>query len=185
MTYLETYEQSVAQLRGCTIRAVRYLDVPTNDGTSPWESASFDVLHGGIELDTDRPGTVALIWDGRNPDYGIAVTHHSVVEAFTTELTVWDVTATSRWASYLGVPITDTTVTWIYPQFRPDQVPATPLTIELTFANNTRMYIVYGGYQEGDQHGTVADALTVVFDDEVARKRHIGRYMPVEYRYRP
>ncbi len=185
MTYVDAYEHAIAQLRGCTILAVRYLEFPSDDDTPTWNLPSFDVLHCGLELDTDQGSMFAFTWDARDPDYGIAVTHQSVAEAFTTELTMWDVTATSRWASYIGVPITHTTVTWAYPQFLSHQVPATPLTIELTFAHDARVSIVYGGYQEFDRHGTIADALTIVFDDEVARTRNIGRYMPVEYHYRP
>ena len=185
MTYIVTYEHQVVQLCGCTIRAVRYLDFPTDDGTPTWNSASFDVLHCGIELETDQRGMFAFTWDGRNPDFGIAVSHQPIANEFTTPLTVWDVTRTRRWAASIGIPITNTTVTWIYPQMIPDRVPATPLTIQLMFANGSHVYIAYGGYQEHDEHGTIADALTLVFDNEVARRRNIGPYMPRQFQYRP
>lgn len=123
-------------LAGSRITAVRYYDIDYDRETvapgtvgprhmvddadshdSPWCSTSCHSIDFGLEIDTDRSGTLSIAWDppGHYPNLqadgtieGISIEAERLVGSAIredAEVAVWDVTVRTGWAAHVGATI--------------------------------------------------------------------------------
>lgn len=167
------FEQGVRAIIGERIERVRYFDFQDIQ----WNYyPDFDAPPMGLELEMVSGRFFYATWDSTFDQFGILLKEGRMVGNIIRDAEDWaiiDVTDTSRWAAVLR----DTTIeirTFWWPAI---YSPIVPGDIELTFASGQRIYV---GAREPVNEGKgllgTLDHVSVIFDDEMARRYEVGPY---------
>jgi hypothetical protein len=169
------FEQQARRLCGERIVRVRYSEIDYGDGKPGWRHHFGDVLDFGLELETSTGRIFHVIWDGRFFAYGLSLQEGDLAK-HVTSAAVWDVTEESRWAQVINQAVRDVAVYWS--EVETDaSVTCYPQDIALIFESGARVILSASQYLEDtDQPFGMSDEVTVIFDEENAKRYRVGNY---------
>lgn len=163
------FEQRLNRLVGRRVRAVYYFELPYPEGPQ-WarESATFDSLDFGLELDLDDGCKVSITWGHEFTNYNVSILDGPLEWAEGAPVPAWD--ARDRWRSLglLDAPITSAHATWM-PRMRPEGGDY-PQDIRLAFEGDTVVVISAFESRGADFKLPMMDHITVFFDEAEANR---------------
>jgi hypothetical protein len=169
------------RLCGLELEAVRYINLdyarferPIHDGPRAitearewekptWQWQSFDSVDYGVELLTDCSRVFSVAWDPPGPlQQGIGLREVPLLGTAISEDTnvaVWDVTQQSRWAAFVGTPISDVELDY-EPWKQPEGFWCRRITLRF---GGARVEMILGDKGPGEELGPSADSVAVLF----------------------
>jgi hypothetical protein len=174
----QDYEAEVAMLAGHRLAGVRYFELQYEGGYSGWRSVPEvgDSLHLGVDLVMADGSVFGLTWGAQFHHHDVMLVPHSLREELAqfTEVSVSD---EPQWRPYIGKVLSRVEVFWSWVEIIGEGRIHFPQDVALCFDSLPTIYVTASEYMpEKDELFPMADELTVVFSDEVARKHRIGPY---------
>lgn len=178
-------EQAVFQLLGKEIRQIKYIESPPLDDLIGWaqHKEKFHGVQQGIQF--TYPGVSGmqeafLHWNGDFFQYGLHFGEQPWTD-FVVNGAVWEVTAQKPWSRFLPAIITDISIYWHKTGAENPSLgwprPLYPRDIELTFANQFKLYFSAANYDPETQSvGFGAHNVIVAWTDGFADEHRIGSF---------
>lgn len=185
------YEQRTEELLGSVLNEVLYFEIDyplTNGETSPrtyWNlDPRYDSLDFGLLLRTRNSGSHWIGWGSSFFQYGVEIEPHSPFDS--SSMRSWNVTLNSRWRPLVGMEIVGVKTYWSWVEvnsssssisegFAPGVTRVRyPQDLGITFNNGHNIYISACEIQEDDSPMGMADNITVIFDEVIAKHYKVG-----------
>lgn len=178
-------EQVIFQLLGKEIRQVKYIESPPLDDLIGWaqHKEKFHAVQQGIQL--TYPGLSGmqesfLHWNGNFFQYGLSF-GEKPWQDFVVNGAAWDVTAQKPWSKFLPATITGVSIFWHSTGAMDPPLgwprPLYPRDLELTFANQFKLYFSAAHYdQEKNGLDFAAHNVIVAWTDGYAEENKLGSF---------
>ena len=179
------FEQSFFQLLGKEVKNVKYIESPPLDDLIGWaqHKEKFHPVQQGVQFTyTTMSGSkdAFLNWSGTFNQYGLAFAEQPWTD-FVINGAVWDVSGQKPWSRFLPGTVTEATIFWYPTGAKEPQLgwprALYPRDIELTFANQYRMYFSASRFDVDTDLITFAEHnVLVVWTAEFAEKNRLCSY---------
>ncbi len=172
------FEARLRQLNNRQIEAVRYCEIDYETEIPLWnDRAEHDSLDFGLALELDNGDRFFIQWGWLFTQYCLALEPSGHWDCHR----VWDVSQASRWSTLLRTEVIDTQLFWYETgQDDPDDHSHFPQDIGITFANGNQVYVSALEIREGNRALGSMDHITVIFDQETAKKYCVGPWRDFE-----
>jgi len=172
---IENYDNKLKILIGKTISKVRYFEI--NDGEPAWDKIEFHSIDYGVELITSDNQSFYFIWDKQFTAYDLKFQIGSIRTEFSKEddsAFEFNVSDNEKWIELIGQKIIGIKSNWSF--FRSSRMKKKnfyPQDVEIKFANKNSIYISAMEISR-EKTMTMKDHITLVFDENTAKKYNIG-----------
>jgi len=174
-TIKSDFEKICSDVISGSIIGVNYVNISGMTDFNLFSDSSFDSVDFGVELEMIDGSLLSISWGTEFVQYGISLRKYRLNEVFNNVSTL-DVGRRSRWSTLLSVPIRHISIYW-HVLISNGISKEYPQDLEIAFDSNKTVWIGARVYiPKEDALLPFSDEITIIFDDEIAQKYHMGKY---------
>lgn len=178
----QDFHSLARRLCGQKIVEVYYVAIDYEDGIPYWDVRDAHAPEFGLNLTLESGQTLGITWGWEFYQYALTFSE-TLLQGVIISPSVWNVSDKSQWTTLLHQRIDEVIIYW-YEWNEKKRKESAPRDMEILFETGARVYIASAEYDfEKDPPQILCeDNITVIFEDEVAKRCQLGRFRGERYK---